>query len=201
MPTGLETTTSRIGTHTLTSGPKKGETIVICAMGLKEFASGRSQCLRDYKKERVESAKETMELFPEEEQRAYREQKASEIDSINYEDLPQKSMKLPKVVDGKQVKDEDGKLVFSDQSVEYGIWWMSDHPEGMLFSAWLSMVKHPSQQNLTIGQISDMFTESPEDLEEVTQIAGELSESKLTVGNGEAPLEAGKKTRRRRRRR
>lgn len=201
MATGIETTTSKIGYHEMMSGPRKGEKFVMSALGLKEYASGRSQALINYKREKIAGVIENVDLLPESERAAVRKMIFEEANRIEYEDLPKKVIKVPrKEDDGKELMNGDGHPVMFEQEFDYGMWWMSEHPDGMMFSLWLTMTKHPSQSTMTLQQVSDIFTESPADLEAATQLTGELSEPKIG-GNTEAPPGEGTETRRQRRRR
>ena len=200
MTAGIEAVTQKIGEHTMTSGPYKGKTFVMCAIGLKEIASGRFQSLVNYKREKIAGVVQNLDLLPGEDRAAIRKEIFEETNRIEYEDLPKKTIKVPRMKNGKKVMNSNGLPEMFEQEIEYGLWWMSEHRDGQMFSLWLTMTKHPSQIHMTMEEVSDIFTESPEDFAAVTQLSDELSEPKI-AGNQEAPPSAGTETKRERRRR
>ncbi len=201
MPTGQETVVSSVVLHVIKHGSNKGREIAIGSIGIKEMGSSRQAALVHYKREKIEGVCRNLDLLPEDQQAEMRRKAFSDANRIEIDDLPDKTAEEPLEKDGKPLEDDKGNVLTKTRTFDYSAWWSSFHPDGQLFSIWQSVNKHG--QEMSLQEISDIFSTSPDDLSEVVDIIGELSNPTL-LGNGEAPQTEGpeeKRTRRRRRRR
>lgn len=198
MPTGLETVVSSVVRHTVKHGAYAGSEITIGSIGIKEMGSARQAALLHYKREKIEGVCKNLDLLPEEDRDAMRKEAFRDANRIEIDDLPEKTVEEPLEQDGKVLEDDDGNTLTRNRTFDYSTWWSAFHPVGQLFSIWQSMNKHG--QEIGLQDISDIFSTSPEDLKEVVDIIGELSNPTL-LGNGEAPQTEGQEEKKRRRRR
>ena len=198
MPTGQETVVNSVLRHTIKHGSYKGREITIGSIGIKEMGSARQAALVHYKREKIEGVCKNLDLLPEDQRDAMRQEAFRDANRIEIDDLPDKTAKEPLEKDGEVLKGADGNVQTQKRTFDYPTWWSSFHPDGQLFNIWQSMNKHGGE--ISLLEISDIFSTSPEDLTEVVDIIGELSNPTL-LGNGEAPQAEGPEEKRRRRRR
>ena len=196
----MEAGARRIVTHRL----QNGRTITLSTLGYRDYASARDECVREFKRNFIETWLLNLDLLPDEDQQAHRDQAFHEASKISYADLPKKTMGFPQRRNGKVVTNGDGNPIMDEKEVEYSIWWMSETPHGQLFMIWQSMRYDPAQADVTIDDAEAIFDDRLE-LEAAAQLAGEVSESRLDLsGKEQTPLQeepAEKRDRRRRRRR
>jgi hypothetical protein len=170
-----------------------GEKLTLRPLGLSDYGSAREEALNDYRRQEIAVWSKNIDLIPEASREAWIRDAFENAAKIKYEDLPQKQIE----------EVDDGENSLPAMRVEYGLWWMSSTPAGMLYSLWLSAKKDPGQSSITKEEVEHRFMQNgmlnESLLEKAAQTLGELSEPKI-AGNGGAPPSAGQKRRERRRR-
>lgn len=166
---------------------KIGErSIEISALTLGDIIQCRTQSLDQYRRDMIRAWTSNADLMPEDMRSAWVREAFEKAQQIEIQDLPTKSLKLPKRdAAGKLVKDSTGAVVMEVQPVEYAIWWATETYEGKLYSAWLSIRRGKGQEAMTLEQVDRMFSEPTDEalsLADVADAVGDLTQSKL--GNG-----------------
>lgn len=181
MTTDLAATTVRKrSVHTLPSGKQ----VEIRALGLNDYVQARGEALKRYKRQRIETYTENVDLLPEDQRAGFIREAFERAEQFGQEELPSKEMTLPiRLPTGKFRRDKRGGLVTKKQTVDYTAWWMSETPEGRLFMTWLSIRR--SDPTFTLEDADDIFREHMEELEMIADEVGEISSPEL--GNSAAP--------------
>jgi hypothetical protein len=181
----MESVARRVVSHPLKSAKKN---ITISSLGLNDFASAREQALKEYKREKITTWTENEDLIPADKRDAWIREAFDRAELLTYTDLPQKVMQIPDYIAPGKPRMKDGKVVLKDTKVEYAMWWMSETPNGRVYMTWLSMKKSPDQQHMSFDDADKLFIEAMDDLEEVAQAIGDISNPRLAK-NPPAPQE------------
>jgi hypothetical protein len=75
------------------------------------------------------------------------------------------------------------------QKMEPMLGWMGSTMYGRLYSVWLSLRRAESQRTITLNDVDQMFVESPQDLRDVADKIGDISQPRVGLGNEEKPAE------------
>lgn len=192
MSDGLDVVARRIVTHRLSDG----KTIALSQLRIKDYVSAREQALKEYKQRYLATISDNLQLLPEETRHQTLIDEMQRMAKLGFDDLPAKTIRIPRQKDGKTLYDENKRPLMLELPVEYSLWWMSDTPEGKLHMIWLSMRAVEGQERTTMEEVESLFTFADDDgqrdemIEELAQVVGSISETRLAK-NGEAPPNAG----------
>ena len=171
--------------HTL----KSGREILLGQLGLSDFTDGKHECLRQYKRQMIETWTANADIMPDGQRDDWIRDAFIRAEKLQFEDLPTRKVSLPVVNPdtGKYSLDpETGGWVMQEVDSPYETWWISESPEGMLYAVWLSMRQCQGQQNFTLRDADELFRDALDDLQNAAQVVGSISESQLAK-NSQAP--------------
>ena len=197
-PDHADTIAKRSVSFQITSGPHTGRRIEINSLTVGDFINAKEESFRQFKREFIRTYTENADLMPEDVRKQEIQEAFRKASLLTAHDLPQQTMSFPVQNGDGYKRDEEGNLVTQSVRVDYPNWWMSETLEGKMFMAWLSMRKSPSQRDISLDDVYEMFSPALSDLEEVANTAGELSQGRLA--GQEDKKKDGKMSRRNRRR-
>lgn len=192
---GIESAAKRSVTHTL----KNGKTYELMQLDFEDMLSLQDQCLKDWKTNALSTYTECLTgLTPEERMQLIREE-ARRIETVSYEDLPDKTATLIDIDDsGNVIRDENGMPLKVRKTWKYLEYWCRTF-RGMVHTVWKSMRKAPGQENVGFDEAVAIFQDRQDELLEVASLVDKLSENPLSK-NSSAPEDGAARRRRRRRR-
>jgi hypothetical protein len=176
----------------------KQDKIILQPLALSDFATAREEALDWFRRDYLKTYAKNADLLPNSEELI--REKFEEMANKRYEHLPTMDViEYENDAIAWQLEPED-RVIKDVHRMEYVMWWISVNTTGMLFALWLSAKREPSQRNITQEELERRFqdeegTMDMQSLEQAAQKLGVLSQPD-TVGNGEAPVDGGKKKRR-----
>lgn len=174
-----EMSTAAVSTSVLHQMPD-GSSVELSRLRLRDFEQIKQECLRQYRRSMIDTWTSNADLLPEDKQEQLIIEAVQRAEAVRLEDLPKQRTELPQYEDdGKYKRDADGNVLTHIVEAPYEIWWLSSTPEGMLQAAWLSMRQCPGQENMTIDDVDKIFMDNQDQLGQVAQTVGDISESKL----------------------
>ncbi len=164
----LTAATRRIRTVTLRKGRYAGRTYELWQQTMGDMCQLREEALQQWRRSYIECYTRNADLMPTE-MRAEMRDVFRHAAEISQDDLPRKVV---------TINDKP-------TAVEYWIWWAENTLPGMIYAAWLSMRAAPSQRDMTIDQVGEIFTDAMDDLRRAVSEVGEISAP--TLGNEPTP--------------
>lgn len=153
-----------------------GRRFELAALTVRDYVEARQQALDAYRREQAHAWEVASEILSDEDRRACIVDAVKWAANIAVDQLPEKTVKIPKRgPDGQPVMGEDGEAILDERAVEYGIWWASETIEGKVFCTWLSMRACQGQEDMTLDDVAVLFTDSLEELAQAADTVVDLS--------------------------
>lgn len=182
-------------TSTGTVKDANGSKITVKPLVLSDYASIREESLDFYRRERIRAWTKNEDLMPEDVRREWIKEAFERAAKLEAKDLPDRT--LIEYDD----PTKDNPTITKATKLEYALWWIATQPDGMLFALWLAAKK--TMPDITLDEVEERFMDGnsldTEALEAAANKVGTISQSRI-AGNGEAPPQAGRKRRRKRKR-